>query len=215
MINRQNNSLRSKSNFNQVDIEKYLNFANPKFKLAPFDVVSVISSFGHEVQRQVKVEGEVLYPGMYTIISKDERVSDLVKRAGGLTTLGYAKGASLKREGPVKADGKNAIDQNEEEQNKLAKLQRLQENVKDTINVKVKEEILKNVYVGIELDKILENPGTQNDLLIEEGDILRIPKQLQTVKVNGEVLFLLLQSLVRAGALSIIFHREGAFPINH
>lgn len=173
----------------QIDIDRDLNFSKPKFELQPFDIISVRSSFGYEVQRQVKVEGEVLYPGMYTIISKDERVSDLIKRAGGLTALGYAKGASLKREGPAKADGKNTINQNEEEQNKLAKLQRLQENVKDTVNTKVKEEVIKNVYVGIELDKILENPGTQTDLILEEGDILRIPKQLQTVKVNGEVLY--------------------------
>lgn len=187
--NSQNNSLCSKSNLNQLDIEKYLNFANPKFKLALFDVVSVRSSIGYELQRQVKVEGEVLYPVMYTIISKDERVSDLLKRAGGLTALGYAKGASLKREGPAKADGKNAIDQKEEDQNKIAKLQRLQENVKDTVGTKVKEEVLKNVYVGIQLDKIIENPGTQTDLILEEGDVLRIPKQLQTVKVNGEILY--------------------------
>jgi len=173
----------------QVDIDKDLNFSKPKFELQPFDIISVRSSIGYEVQRQVKVEGEVLYPGMYTIISKDERVSDLLRRAGGLTALGYAKGASLKREGPAKTDGKNAIDQNEEDQNKIAKLQRLQENVKDTIGTKVQEEILKNVYVGIELDKIIENPGTQADLILEEGDVLRIPKQLQTVKVNGEVLY--------------------------
>jgi protein involved in polysaccharide export with SLBB domain len=173
----------------QIDIDQNLNFSKPKFELQPFDIISVRSSIGYEVQRQVKVEGEVLYPGMYTIVSKDERVSDLLKRAGGLTALAYAKGASLKREGPAKKDGKNAIDQNEEEQNKIAKLQRLQENVKDTVASKVKNEVLKNVYVGIKLDKIIENPGTQVDLLLEEGDILRVPKQLQTVKVNGEILY--------------------------
>mgnify|MGYP000197400874 CR=1 FL=1 len=173
----------------QVDIDKDLIFSKPKFELQPFDIISVRSSIGYEVQRQAKVEGEVLYPGMYTIINKDERVSDLLKRAGGLTALAYAKGASLKREGPARTEGKNAIDQNEEEKNKIAKLQRLQENVKDTLNTKVEEEILKNVYVGIKLDKILEEPGTQADLILEEGDVLRIPKQLQTVKVNGEVLY--------------------------
>jgi protein involved in polysaccharide export with SLBB domain len=173
----------------QIDIDRNLNFSKPKFELQPFDIISVRSSIGYEVQRQVKVEGEVLYPGMYTIINKDERVSDLLKRAGGITALAYTKGASLKREGPAKIDGKNAINQNEEEQNKIAKLRRLQENVKDTVGVKLQDEILKNVYVGIELDKILENPGTLTDLTLEEGDVLRIPKQLQTVKVNGEVLY--------------------------
>lgn len=173
----------------QIDIDKNLNFSKSKFELQPFDIVSVRSSIGYEVQRQVKVEGEVLYPGMYTIKSKDERVSDLLKRAGGLTALAYVKGASLKREGPAKVTGKNAINEQEEEQNKLAKLQRLQANIKDTTATKVKDEVLKNVYVGIKLDKILENPGTPSDLILEEGDILRIPKQLQTVKVNGEILY--------------------------
>ena len=173
----------------QVNIEKDLNFNNPKFELQPFDIISVRSSIGYEVQRQVKIEGEVLYPGMYTITNKDERVSDLVQRAGGLTALAYSKGASLKREGPVKTNGKNVIDQAEEEKNKLDKLQRLQETAKDSVDIKNQQGILKNVYVGINLDKILESPGTKMDLSLEEGDILRIPKQLQTVKVNGEVLY--------------------------
>lgn len=173
----------------QVNIDKDLDFSNPKFELQPFDIISVRSSIGYEVQRQVKIEGEVLYPGMYTIINKDERVSDLVQRAGGLTALAYAKGASLKREGPAKTSGKNAIDQAEEESNRLAKLQRLQETVKDSVDIEQQQEILKNVYVGINLDKILESPGTKLDLSLEEGDILRVPKQLQTVKVNGEVLY--------------------------
>src|SRR5690606_10611520 len=114
----------------QVNISKDLNFSTPRFELRPFDIVSVRNSIGYEIQRQVRVEGEVLYPGMYTITNKDERVSDLINRAGGLTALAYAKGASLKREGPSKPAGKNAINQ-EEEQNKLVKLQRLQETVKD------------------------------------------------------------------------------------
>lgn len=173
----------------QIDIDKDLNFSVPKFELQPFDIVSIRSSIGYEIQRQVKIEGEVLYPGMYTISNRDERVSDLVKRAGGLTTLAYAKGASLKREGPVKTNGKNTINQAEEDRNKLAKLQRLQETTKDSVDIAQQQEILKNVYVGISLDKILENPGTNADLTLEEGDILRVPKVLQTVKVNGEILY--------------------------
>jgi hypothetical protein len=173
----------------QVDVDINLNFSKTKFELQPFDIISVRSSIGYEVQRQVKVEGEVLYPGMYTIINKDERVSDLIRRAGGLTALGYAKGASLKREGPPKVDDGETINQNEVKQNKIGKLNRLQRNVLDSDSTNVEEEILKNVYVGIQLDKILNNPRTQSDLILEEGDVLRIPKELQTVKVNGEVLY--------------------------
>jgi protein involved in polysaccharide export with SLBB domain len=172
-----------------MNILKGLIFLKPKFVLMPLDFLDVGSAIGYEFQLQVKVEGEVLYPGNYTITNKDERVSDLLRRAGGLTSLGYPKGVSLKREVPAKTDGKNAINQDEVEQNKIAQLQRLQENVKDTLATTAKDEILKNVYVGIELEKILENPGSQTDLILEEGDVLKIPKQLQKVKVNGEVLY--------------------------
>jgi protein involved in polysaccharide export with SLBB domain len=179
----------SLANINYMNIVKGLNFCKPKFVLMLLDCLDVGSAIGYEAQRQVKVEGEVLYPGLYTIVNKDDRVSDFLKRAGGLTSIAYSKGASLKREGPAKVNGKNVINRNDEEQNKLTKLQRLQENVVNTLSTKVQDEILKNVYVGIKLDEILENPGTQADLTLEEGDVLRIPKQLQTVKVNGEVLY--------------------------
>ena len=61
----------------QIDVDKNMNFSRPKFELQPFDIFSVRSSIGYEVQRQVKVEGEVLYPRMHTITNKDERFSDL------------------------------------------------------------------------------------------------------------------------------------------
>lgn len=173
----------------QIDIGKELELSGQRFELRPYDIVSVRSSIGYEVQRQVKVEGEVLYPGLYTIINKNERISDLVRRAGGLTALAYVKGASLKRDGAIKIDGKNEIDKADEEAAKLAKLQRLQENVKDSVDIAQQQEILKNVYVGINLERIIEDPGTEIDLILEEGDILRIPKQLQTVKVSGEILY--------------------------
>jgi hypothetical protein len=89
-----------------MDIVKGLNFCKPKFVLMPLDFLDVGSAIGYEFQHQVKIEGEVLYPGMYTITNKDERVSDLLGRAGGLTALGYAKGASFKREGAPKLNGK-------------------------------------------------------------------------------------------------------------
>lgn len=172
-----------------VDVGKDLSLSEARFELKPFDIISVRSSIGYEIQREVKIEGEVLYPGSYVITNKNERVSDLIKRSGGLTALAYAKGASLKREGISKADNKNKIDVKDEEQDKLAKLQRLQQTVKDSVDIQQQQEILKNVYVGINLEKILKEPGNVSDLILEEGDILRVPKQLQTVKVNGEVLY--------------------------
>lgn len=174
-----------------VDVDQNLKLKGDTFKLQPFDIVSIRNSTGYEVQRQVKVEGEVLYPGVYTITSKNERLSDLVKRAGGLTPSAYTLGASLKRPGPAAVDvtDKNAIDTREEEERKLLNLKRLQQSgAKDTLSSEVSQKVISSDLVGIDLERILKKPGSRYDLLVEEGDILRVPKQLQTVKVTGEVL---------------------------
>ena len=173
----------------QVNVDKDLSFMGEKFILQPFDIITVRNETGYEVQRLVRVEGEVLFPGEYTITNKDERVSDLVKRAGGLTPLAYSLGASLKRPGTGKSSGKNSLDKATEEREKLMKLQRLQENVKDSTDLSQQQEIFRNTSVGINLDRILERPNSKNDLILEEGDILRVPKQLQTVNIAGEVLY--------------------------
>ena len=202
----------------QIDIDKELNFSKPKFELLPFDIVSVRSSMGYEIQKQVKVEGEVLYPGMYTISNKDERISDLVKRAGGLTALAYAKGASLKREGVSKVKGLDKDDAKaqqelvEEQKAKSKQLKRLQENAVDTTKSSVQEpEVPKNVYVGINLEKIIEVPKSSADLILEEGDVLRIPKELQTVKVNGEVLYPVTTSYTDGKTLKYYISQGGGF----
>jgi len=173
----------------QVDVDKDLKLVGNKFILQPFDIVSVRSETGYEVQRQVRIEGEVLYPGTYTVVRKNERISDLVERAGGLTALAYPKGASLKRPGPGSKKGttKNELDTKTEELEKLRKFQRLQGDSTDTTKLNG-QEVIRNIYVGINLDKILANPGSDYDLTLEEGDTIRVPKQLQTIKVSGEVL---------------------------
>jgi protein involved in polysaccharide export with SLBB domain len=164
----------------QVDLDKDLKFTGSKFLLQPFDIVTVYNSVGYEKQKQVRIEGEVQIPGNYTILRKDERISDLVNRAGGLTAMAYSQGASLKRPG-TKAKSKT------EDKEQIAKLQRLQSTVRDTLRPSEQKEVIQNINVGINLDKILLKPKSDYDLVLEEGDTLRIPKQFQTVKVSGEV----------------------------
>src|SRR5690606_37882134 len=65
------------------------------FLLEPFDIVMVHTSTGYQVQRQVRIEGEVQFPGEYTLLKKDETISDLIRRAGGVTEFAYLPGASL------------------------------------------------------------------------------------------------------------------------
>ena len=172
----------------QVDVDQNLRLLGPKFILQPFDIVAVRNAAGYEVQRNVRIEGEVLYPGTYTITRKDERVSDLVARAGGFTDLAYLDGASLKRGDAVeKGSGKNRINSGTTDEEKVDRLKRLQSTVNDSTD-SVDENILKTALVGINLRRIMDNPKAKYDLIMEEGDILIVPKQLQTVKVNGEVL---------------------------
>ncbi len=175
-----------------LNVDENLKVVGDKFEIKPFDIITVRNSEGYSIQKQVKIEGEVLYPGPYTITSKDYRISDLIKRAGGLTPFAYAEGASLKRPGAEKVNpnDKNAINNQEEEQKKFLNLERVQEKSgKETENVKkVDEKLVQSDLVGINLDRILEKPLSRQDLILEEGDIVRVPKQLQTVKVTGEVL---------------------------
>jgi len=175
-----------------VNIDQNLRLSDQTFVLKPFDVISVRGSEGYQVQRQVTLEGEVLYPGTYTITRKDERISDLIKRAGGLTPTGYAEGASLKRPGPKPVSterNRNSIDNDDEEAKKFLNLKRVQQaGVKDTLSTDVEQQLIQSDLVGIELVSILKNPRSKSDLIVEDGDVIRVPKQLQTVKVTGEVL---------------------------
>ncbi len=188
----------------QINIDQNLNIATAAFVLKPFDIVSVRPSDGYQLQAQVKVQGEVLYPGVYTLSKKDERISDIIKRAGGFTALAYSEGASLKRSGPLK-------DSIELKKDLVKQLMQKGEQMKgkttiasglDTSMVNLdSEKLIKNDFVGINLPDILMNPGTKIDLFLEEGDVLNIPKELQTVKVSGEVL----------SPVTVIFSQNKAF----
>jgi len=167
----------------QIEVDRDLSTVSSKFILKPFDLITVRSAPGYEVQRQVRIEGEVLYPGVYSITRKDERISDLIRRAGGLSQLAYPKGASLKREGRWE----NELDR-EKEDLKLQQFKKVQRGAKDSTVVELENKLTRNNFVGINLEHILEKPGKRYDLFLEEGDIISVPKELQTVKVSGEVL---------------------------
>lgn len=145
------------------------------FVLRPFDIVFVRRSPGYMVQQLVKVEGEVSFPGEYAITRKNEKISDLVKRSGGLTDDAYLPGATLLRK----------VEETREERQK--RLQALQRN---ELGIEIEQEVEEEWQsIGIDLSKILSNPNTKDNLILMDGDILRIPQQLQTVRVNGALLY--------------------------
>lgn len=176
----------------QINIEQDFKALAASFVLQPFDIVSVRPSEGYTIQRQVKVEGEVLYPGVYTLSKKDDRISDIIERAGGFTAWAYAEGASLKRSGQIKNEEdieRYLIQKISSNRNGETKSAKTTVAGVDTVSVgSNKNELNRNEFVGIDLPAILKNPGSKEDLFLEEGDVLNVPKELQTVKVSGEVL---------------------------
>lgn len=170
-----------------VNVDPNLNYA-PNFTLKPYDIVSIYGLPGYEKQKTVKVEGEVLYPGFYTIEKKNELVSDIIVRAGGLSASADADGGTLKRDNlAILGIDKNKSDTAAVARERVLQLNRIKQSYRDSTNNL--DEQLRNNYVGIDLAKILKHPGSSIDLIVEDGDIIRIPKQQQIVRVNGEVLY--------------------------
>jgi len=171
-----------------VNVDNQLKLAGIDFVLKPFDIVSVYTLPGYEKQRTVKVEGEVLYPGSYTIETKNEKISDLIARTGGLTASADVQGGSLKRDNiAILGVDKNKSDTMAITRDRAEQFNRLKRTNRDSTNTNNFQP--RNNFVGINLEKILKSPGSKIDLLLEDGDVIRIPKQQQIVRVNGEVLY--------------------------
>ena len=195
--------------------------------LHPFDQIYIRRSPGYTIQEQVTIEGEVLAPGEYTIQKKDERISDLLERANGLTPYAFPKGAILIR----KTEFSNSKSNDEISQEYLQQLRqkvlgdeselknisqvRLIERLdkienrsnvdteNDRVGSRFKKDLIEDITeqdslirdieiqeqepVAIDLDKILENPGSKYDLIVRPGDVISIPGKLETVRVAGEV----------------------------
>ncbi|MCK5700075.1 MAG: SLBB domain-containing protein, partial [Cyclobacteriaceae bacterium] len=215
-----------------------LNRDDSKFTLQPYDQVFIRKSPGYELQVTVKIEGEVIYPGLYALKKKNERISELVQRSGGLTTDGYPEGATLIRRtefNPPKTNEQlrlenlsqllKSVEKRTQEEDftleseaELLQQKRLQnvQNELDEYNenedtgigregIRMKRERLTELIerdsinlvasalqyetIGINLEEILKTPGSKYDLILQDGDILSIPRQLQTVRMRGEFLY--------------------------
>ena len=149
----------------------------PGFVLEPFDQVFVRRSPGYSEQKNVTVNGEVLYSGEYSLNYKNERLSSLISRAGGLTVFGYARGAKLTR-----AANDHEI---KRMQNVIEMMRReLGESLANSLMLE-----LDSVFtVGIDLEEALKNPGGSADIVLREGDVISVPEMTSTVKINGAVM---------------------------
>lgn len=152
------------------------------YPLQPFDEVVVRKSPTYMEQASVSIDGEVVYPGAYTINSKREKISDLMRRAGGLRPEAYAEGAVLLRKTFVNASDSALLD---------SKLQVFYNKLDDSTAIRKMERTVeqKEQLLGINLQQIINRPGSKYDLFLEEGDVIKIPKKLQTIQLFGEVYF--------------------------
>ena len=151
----------------------------PGFTLMPFDEVYVRKSPGFNKQQNVVVEGEVMFSGTYTLERKNQRLSDIIKAAGGVNDRAYTKGARLERRFTPEERMRTEA---------LLKMAKTQSGSKDTIEVK-KIDIGDVYYVGIELNKALAQPGCDEDIVLREGDRLIVPQYTSTVKISGDVMY--------------------------
>ena len=245
-----NNDFDKNAELINIDLN---NLNDESIKLKPFDNVIVRKDPSIEQMTYAYIEGEVKFPGKYLISSKKERISDLLKRAGGLKEFAYQKGATIIRKTEFVND-KNDIEKQIDDLNKL-KI-KLSENIKllseseklllnrieqdilklnienssnQTFSSSVKEERIteivkrnamsedipfaKSESIGINLEDIIKSPGKKSDLLVEEGDIIVIPKKLETVRLRGELLYPTTVRHITARGLKYYINSAGGFDL--
>lgn len=151
----------------------------PGFVLQPFDEVYVRTSPGYVKQSNIRIEGEVLYPGEYTLSQKDQRLSDMIAHAGGFTKWAHIKGARLER--TITPDERLRMQT-------VQKMLNIQNNDGDTINV-AQLDFGNTYYFAIDMEKAVANPGGTSDVILREGDKIIIPQFTNSVKINGNVMY--------------------------
>ena len=188
----------------------------PGFVLMPFDEVYVRKSPGFYKQQNITVDGEVMFSGTYTLSKKEQRLSDIIKAAGGINDRGYAAGATLVRRineserKRLEAAKKMALEQYETVAAEEAA--RTGQKMDLTNSERRKKFQIEDTYsVGIELDKALANPGSDADIVLREGDRIVVPQYTGTVKINGEVMYPNTVGYVKGKKASYYIDQAGGF----
>ena len=149
------------------------------FVLEPYDVVHVRRSPAYVMPKNITVTGEVNYEGAFTLEKKNLRITDAIKMAGGVTEDAYIKGARLIRRMS-----------DEERQRQEAVLRAISNNLGRKDSIAWDKLDLEATYtIGIQLDKALENPGSDLDIVLREGDRIDVPEYNGTIKIAGDVQF--------------------------
>ena len=177
-----------------IDRDLKIEDKGDQFVLEPFDYVYIRKAPSYNTQRTVYISGEVHFPGAYSIGSKKERVSDLVKRAGGIMPNAFIRGANMKRNNK----------QTEQSLNVLKSV------FGDSLLTKAETQIT-NSQQELQLEKILKNPGTEFDYLLKDGDEIFIPEFSQEVRISGEIRSPMGLAYENGRSLKYYVERNGGF----
>ena len=189
----------------KIDEDLILSMEAKNFKLEPFDQVFVRENPDFESAHNVVLSGEIKYPGVYTLLSKDEKISSLIKRAGGLTDYAYLDGVKMFRkfEAEIKEKEEITIDISDDLKNSimadpfLSALYEKELRDKDkTSDDKVDnstifdEDLKEYVYdmVYLDLRKALSSNGSKHNLVLLENDSIIVPKIMDVVHITGELM---------------------------
>ena len=190
----------------------------PGFILMPFDEVYVRQSPGYYKQQNVTIEGEVMFGGTYTLSKKTQRLSDLVKMAGGVNDRAFTQGARLERRytQQERQRAEAVLKKAREDMEFSLQEQAIRTGNANLVNLSESEQLKKyqigDTYpVGIELDKAIANPGGTEDIVLREGDRVFVPQFEATVKINGEVLYPNTVGYVKGKSVGYYIDQAGGF----
>lgn len=202
----------------EINGDLSFNPGQENFVLQPLDVVTITKKVGYTLPEVVTISGQVQSAGKYTLSSRVERVSDIVKRAGGLIGEAYGEGAFIKRRrfdiDSLRSDEtKTSIElaytrkfkakQEADRQSVLntanaAAITSASDinlnpesktiKLKDTLNALFKELDEDYYQIAIDINYIMKNPGSELDLVLRGKDEIVIPKMDNRVKISGGVL---------------------------
>ena len=190
----------------------------PGFTLQPYDQVAVRKSPSYSEQQNVSVTGAVNFAGEYAMTNKNYKLSDLVKAAGGLSSLGYAKGARLERkmteeerqqqEASLRASQITLYEESMQSDNKNFDFNRA-----DSLLL-MKLDIGTSFPVSIDLEKAMKEPGCEEDIVLREGDKLIVPQYSSIVKISGDVMYPISMNYKKGESLKYYIKRAGGYGDN-
>ena len=207
----------SSINFSFSLDERFAIQQDTTFYLQPYDIVVVRKSPSYEEQQNVTAQGEVNFEGQYSLTSKNYRLSDLVKACGGFTDVAYIRGAKL-----IRLMTQEEMEQRDQA-NLKAQIQLYEDGIKEgkDMNMQIADSLLSlktntsNTFpVAINLEKAMANPGSYDDILLREGDILSIPEKSNIIKISGEVMYPVSMTYEKGRNLSYYISHAGGYSNN-